>query len=922
MPLSRRTFLLLASTSIASTMARAQTTGPIIPSNRLAPWQPGVTYNGGIPSRTTIFKTLSPMGGGANDTAQIQAAINAAGAIATAANPQVVLLNAGVYNINGNGLSLSSSYVTLRGSGIPAAMATGGNLANDASSALGYVSGTWLQKADRQTNSNYGVLYLGRVPNWTAIKSSTNLTADATQGSFSCTVASASGLSVGQLVLMDHVTDSDPNVFYGNRNDLSGYFTGSLSGTSLTFSAPINGPTGVNGSFSGTFSGTSLKVNSAAVTGYVPQLGPSTNPVGVTIFDASNNYYGYITGGSYPNFTMSQSNGSATLNLQIGGIIPAVGYPIFDGVFSTSYGFITGGSFPNFTMGQSNPTLNNVTLTAGGGSRRFFGRQDRSVSQLMQITNINGNTITFGTPFYYTFLTQYAAQLSTFDPVNYPIKTGISVENLGIFGGMGGDGNGNLAMGCCTNSWVKNVESYWSVGTGIGLYGCYRCEVRDSFMHETPSPNPGGGGYLSGLNTWSSDCLFENCIMWMGNKEVVMRGAGGANVLGYNYMDDAFGGTYPESPEAGANAAHYATTVFALIEGNYSQNFEGDAFWGNSFCITAHRNWFSGIRGCSPTGSAPNIAPCNNLRNYKSVQGSVTYPYGDYLGRRMVDVQAASYNHNFTGNVLGFTGQTLLSYNGGGFTTAQTTWVYEELDSVIANGQNVILWNIGTMQNPSGGFQWVGNTYTTQLRSGNWDWYTQSQQWHGIGGSNKYGGNLAPPYPSIPNSYYITGRPAFFNPSTIQYPWVNPATGATYVLPAKARFDAGTPNAVPRGQGLTAIHDLNRDRLGNFLWRDSRDMAGWLMNSGALMSAAVLGNVLTDRSDFNSDGISDVLRRDNLGNIGTTVASRVSVGNIVTSWPAVAVEDFDGDDVTAIVWRDTAGARAPSAEQRTSPTMP
>jgi hypothetical protein len=44
----------------------------IIPSNRVPTWQPGVTNNGGIPNRTTIYKTLSPSGG--DDTPAISAA--------------------------------------------------------------------------------------------------------------------------------------------------------------------------------------------------------------------------------------------------------------------------------------------------------------------------------------------------------------------------------------------------------------------------------------------------------------------------------------------------------------------------------------------------------------------------------------------------------------------------------------------------------------------------------------------------------------------------------------------------------------------------------------------------------------------------------------------------------------------------------
>src|SRR5262249_6327126 len=102
-----------------------------------------------------------------------------------------------------------------------------------------------------------------------------------------------------------------------------------------------------------------------------------------------------------------------------------------------------------------------------------------------------------------------------------------------------------LCAYCC----VKNVEASWSLGTDIGFYSTFRSVLRNSFIHETPLPNPGGSGYLSGLNVGASDNLLENNIIWYGNKEIVMRATGGGNVVAYNYMGDSFGCTYPESSE-------------------------------------------------------------------------------------------------------------------------------------------------------------------------------------------------------------------------------------------------------------------------------------------------------------------------------------------------------------------------------------
>src|SRR6516162_3672241 len=51
--------------------------GQIIPASRMTDWtKPGLTARGGIPRRTTIFRTLSPLGGMQDDDLQIQAAVN------------------------------------------------------------------------------------------------------------------------------------------------------------------------------------------------------------------------------------------------------------------------------------------------------------------------------------------------------------------------------------------------------------------------------------------------------------------------------------------------------------------------------------------------------------------------------------------------------------------------------------------------------------------------------------------------------------------------------------------------------------------------------------------------------------------------------------------------------------------------------
>ena len=402
----------------------------------------------------------------------------------------------------------------------------------------------------------------------------------------------------------------------------------------------------------------------------------------------------------------------------------------------------------------------------GGGSRRWFARQDRSLTQMMEVSAVNGNTVTFSTPFHITFKEEYGAQLSRYA---IPVVHRLGIEDLYVYGGMGGDGHGNISMVLCAYCWVKNIEAHWSIGTSVGFYATFRSVLRDSYIHETPDPNPGGAGYLVGLNCGASDNLIENNVMWNGNKNIVVRATGGGNVVAYNYMDDAYGSYYPNAPEGGLNAGHYTTPHMELLEGNYSHNYKGDSFWGNSIYITVFRNHLSGIRAARPP-----------LDKYKYG----TSPYMDLKGRTAVDIQAHSDDTNLVGNVLGFLGQSLLSYNHDGYSYAQTAWSYETLGRFPNKGE-VTMWSIGSRQ--AGGWTWVPTTYQTQLREGNWDWVTRSQRWHGIGGA--VGSSTPQP---IPNSLYLTAKPAFFGSNP--WPWVNPSNGAVSTLPGQglpgAREDA------------------------------------------------------------------------------------------------------------------------------------
>jgi Pectate lyase superfamily protein len=150
--------------------------GELLPAERRTTWNPGIP--GGIPVRTTLCASLdaNAFGNGARDASgEIQAALEACPV------GQVVRLSAGVFRVDRT--IFIRKGVVLRGAG---------PTATQLRMTSGYTGGPIVL---------IGVQYPG-------IASSTNLTSNAVKGARSVTVASTAGLAVGDIVVVDELTDT------------------------------------------------------------------------------------------------------------------------------------------------------------------------------------------------------------------------------------------------------------------------------------------------------------------------------------------------------------------------------------------------------------------------------------------------------------------------------------------------------------------------------------------------------------------------------------------------------------------------------------------------------------------------------------------------------------------------------------------
>jgi hypothetical protein len=349
---------------------------------------------------------------------------------------------------------------------------------------------------------------------------------------------------------------------------------------------------------------------------------------------------------------------------------------------------------------------------------------------MLEVASVAGNTLSFTTPLHIGFDVAHQAQIVRYTT---PALRNAGIEDLYVRGGL----DDNITFRYSMYSWIKNVDSDYSTGDSIGIDRCFRCVLRDSYVHDTPDPNPGGAGYMLSLAEATSDTLVENNIFMRGNKVMVMRATGGGNVIGYNYFDDGYIEYDPGWMETGLNASHMTCPHFELFEGNSAFNIDGDDTWGGAVYNTFFRNHATGKRRS----------------------------FADLSNRRAIGLMYGHYFYSFVGNVLGMLGQNPSPFSG---------FAYEDLfpwgDSPVGLfrlGYTPTDWNAPA----------EAAVVTTTHRHANFDYATNVVRFE-------------PGYDTVlPDSLYLPGKPAFFG--TNPWPWVDPiGPTKTAVLPAKARIDS------------------------------------------------------------------------------------------------------------------------------------
>jgi hypothetical protein len=374
----------------------------------------------------------------------------------------------------------------------------------------------------------------------------------------------------------------------------------------------------------------------------------------------------------------------------------------------------------------------------------WHSRSGRLTAEIHEIASVvqdgvggAADIITFTTPLHISYPTAKTSQVVRYIGATNEHVLAAGVEDMTMMGGS----EGGMTFHAAAYSWAKNIEVTNFGGVGVEFKESYACTLRDSYIHDNHHPYPGGGGYVSGFNTGSSELLIENNIFTSGNKVIVGRASGAGSVVAYNYFDNAYIGSNQGWMEAGVGSSHMGGSHHVLFEGNMAFNYDQDETWGSSTYNVVLRNYLTGDRsGYSETGN----------------------PRAGALG-------FGAWWNAFFGNVL--------------LTPDTTTTIYEDPgDGTYGNTSQVwglqtpVVWRLGYTSGPNSGQFPDPMVRKTVMRDGNWDYATDSLHWDRTSAL------------TIPDSLYLSEAPDFFDGYT--WPWVD-ADGGTkvFTLPAKVRAD-------------------------------------------------------------------------------------------------------------------------------------
>jgi hypothetical protein len=397
-----------------------------------------------------------------------------------------------------------------------------------------------------------------------------------------------------------------------------------------------------------------------------------------------------------------------------------------------------------------------------GSTGSFAGFTDRdhngqrNLQQIVRVTAVSGNTISFYPALYWTYSANLRPQAALIPGTIH----GIGLEGFKILD-TAGNNDYHVVFWNSDRCWIKNIESA-AANWHAFLYQTLNIELRDSSFHDAF----GGYNHDSGYGfeaRFSSGFKFENNILNDLYASMIVAGGSSGGVVGYNYIVNTHNND-PSMLIMSIDADHGAHPMMNLYEGNTAAEFQSDYYWGSSSHQTLFRNRFFG----TDNGVSNNQKP--------------------------ISLDRFSRYFSVVGNVLG--SAQISSGWGAGYPLLKTRWLYE-IAQVYSFIQPVI-YRLGYPNMGNNNFSTISAApadyrsldpmvKSTLLRGGNYDFATNSIIWQGNAPDSV---STYLPQQVLPPSLYLGSKPSWFG--NVPFPPIGPdVAGYAQKIPAQVRFEGG-----------------------------------------------------------------------------------------------------------------------------------
>lgn len=202
---------------------------------------------------------------------------------------------------------------------------------------------------------------------------------------------------------------------------------------------------------------------------------------------------------------------------------------------------------------------------------------DSAVGQLFEVTEVNGNVISFRNRLHFSYNQKLSPQIR---PQGF--ITSVGFENFSIEC-LQSD-NSIFQFKNAAYCWVNNIESYHTRKSHITNNTTLGCEFRDSYFHRSFSYGDGGSGYGVEFGYHCTDGLCENNMFDSLRHAMMVHVGTSGTVFGYNYS------VHPIQGEGESNLNNGWSPPDISLHGNYAQMnlFEGNViqeigigdYWG------------------------------------------------------------------------------------------------------------------------------------------------------------------------------------------------------------------------------------------------------------------------------------------------------------------------------------------------------